>query len=226
MLGSILLNNGQYLTLYPTIIPNNKLNISYYYTNDLSEIILAKKVGKTVISEIEDDNVDIVINKDIVFVSPIEFINIIDNLDEYKDKYLAIYVKDDNIIKYSYIDFNISIIIRQENQFLNYVNGINAGVLGDMENWRKLKLNDGLYIPTNTVFDIPFYLYIRLITVMPDLNIEILTDIKTAYKQYIKDIFGIDLDDNKLENSEDINENDNANKSKKQNKNKQNENIE
>lgn len=222
MLGSILLEKGYYLTITPTIILHEKYkhnSLNYVYTDNYFEYNMFKRLNKKIISKTISD-ADYLLNRDIIYFDIIEFKNIfLKNMYEYKNKFIAIkladnikseYLENGLDIYYQYIDFPVDIEIEdldeRNNTKFGY-KGINVGLLGDFENWSKINLIDGLYIPLNTPLRLPFYLYIKLINkVSKTYNIKLNTNLEYVFTLYLKEYFDIDINNLEYnENNEKIN---------------------
>lgn len=195
--GSIIYNNGHYLTFYPTIILNknglSKQPHNYFYVANKQDAKLLKRYNKITVSEYEFEGVDYIIGRDILILTVEDFLYILSDLQQFKDKFISVRLKDIDYLHTEYIDFNVEIkIIREENSFIKD-NMLNIGVVGSFENWSKVPIINEQYIPVNTNIVVPFYIYVKLLRTLPNIQIELYTDLTTAYIQYLKNKYGIEI---------------------------------
>lgn len=193
--GSIIYDFGHYLTFYPTIILNKdglpKQYHNYFYVTNEKDAKLLKKYNKTTVSDYNFDYIDYVIGQDILTVEPENFLYILSDIYQFNNKFISIKLKNTNYLQTDYIDFNVEIkIIREENSFVKD-NLLNIGVIGSFENWSKVPIINEQYIPVNTNIVVPFYIYIKLLRTLPNMQIELYTDLTTAYIKYLKEKYNI-----------------------------------
>lgn len=197
ILGSIIFEYGQYLTFYPTIILNKeglpKQHHNYFYVTNDRDAKLLKKYNKITVSENSFDSIDYVIGKDVLIVDPDSFLYILSDLQQFKDKFISIKLRDIDYLQTDYLDFNVEIkIIREENSFVKD-NLLNIGILGSFENWNKVPIINEQYIPVNTNITVPFYIYVKLLRTIPNIQIDLYTDLAVAYTRYLKDKYNINI---------------------------------
>lgn len=195
--GSIIYDIGHYLTFYPTIILNKeglpKQHHNYFYVTNEKDAKLLKKYNKIVVSEYKINYVDYVIGQDILTVNPENFLYILSDIQQFKDKFISIKLKDIDYLQTDYIDFNVEVkIIRDENSFVKN-NLLNIGVIGSFENWSKVPIINEQYIPVNTNIVIPFYIYVKLLRTIPNIQIDLYTNLITAYTRYLKEKYNITI---------------------------------
>lgn len=195
--GSIIYNIGYYLTFYPTIILNreglSKQHHNYFYVTNEKDAKLLKKYNKVIVSDYNFNYVDYVIGQDILIVNPENFLYILSDIQQFKDKFISIKLKDVDYLQTDYVDFNVEIkITRDENSFIKN-NLLNIGIMGSFENWSKVPIINEQYIPVNTNINVPFYIYVKLLRTIPNIQIDLYTDLTTAYIRYLKEKYGINI---------------------------------
>lgn len=195
--GSIIFDAGHYLTFYPTIILNKegipKQQHNYFYVTNKHEVKLLKKYNKIVVSDQDFEDVDYVIGRDIWIINPEDLLYILSDIQQFENKFISVKLKDVDYLQTDYIDFNVEIkIVREENAFIKD-NLLNIGVVGSFENWSRIPIINEQYIPVNTNIVVPFYIYIKLMRTLPNIQIELYTDLITAYIRYLKSRYNIEI---------------------------------
>ena len=197
--GSIIYDIGHYLTFYPTIILNNKeglpkQNHNYFYVTNDKDARLLKKYDKIIISDQELEYADYVIGRDVLIISPEDLLYILSDINQFNDKFISVKLYDADYLQTDYLDFDVEIkIVRDENNFIKD-NMLNIGVVGSFENWQKVPIVNEQYIPVNTNITIPFYIYIKLLRTLPYIQIDLYTDLISAYTRFLREKYNIIVD--------------------------------
>lgn len=197
--GSIIYDIGHYLTFYPTIILNNKeglpkQNHNYFYVTNDRDARLLKKYDKIIISDQELEYADYVIGRDVLIISPEDLLYILSDINQFNDKFISVKLYDVDYLQTDYLDFDVEIkIVRDENNFIKD-NMLNIGVVGSFENWQKVPIVNEQYIPVNTNITIPFYIYIKLLRTLPYIQIDLYTDLISAYTRFLREKYNIIVD--------------------------------
>lgn len=194
--GSIIYDIGHYLTFYPTIILNNKeglpkQNHNYFYVTNDRDARLLKKYDKIIISDQELEYADYVIGRDVLIISPEDLLYILSDINQFNNKFISVKLYDVDYLQTDYLDFDVEIkIVRDENNFIKD-NMLNIGVVGSFENWQKVPIVNEQYIPVNTNITIPFYIYIKLLRTLPYIQIDLYTDLISAYTRFLREKYNI-----------------------------------
>lgn len=197
--GSIIYDIGHYLTFYPTIILNNKeglpkQNHNYFYVTNDRDARLLKKYDKIIISDQELEYADYVIGRDVLIISPEDLLYILSDINQFNDKFISVKLYDADYLQTDYLDFDVEIkIVRDENNFIKD-NMLNIGVVGSFENWQKVPIVNEQYIPVNTNITVPFYIYIKLLRTLPYIQIDLYTDLISAYTRFLREKYNIIVD--------------------------------
>lgn len=197
--GSIIYDIGHYLTFYPTIILNNKeglpkQNHNYFYVTNDRDARLLKKYDKIIISDQELEYADYVIGRDVLIISPEDLLYILSDINQFNDKFISVKLYDVDYLQTDYLDFDVEIkIVRDENNFIKD-NMLNIGVVGSFENWQKVPIVNEQYIPVNTNITVPFYIYIKLLRTLPYIQIDLYTDLISAYTRFLREKYNIIVD--------------------------------
>lgn len=194
--GSIIYDVGHYLTFYPTIILNNKKDLpkqnhNYFYVTNNRDAKLLKKYNKIIVSDQELEYVDYVIGRDILIISPEDLLYILSDINQFNNKFISVKLYDIDYLQTDYLDFDVEIrIVRDENNFIKD-NMLNIGVVGSFENWQKVPIVNEQYIPVNTNITIPFYIYIKLLRTLPYIQVDLYTDLISAYIKFLREKYNI-----------------------------------
>lgn len=194
--GSIIYDIGHYLTFYPTIILNNKeglpkQNHNYFYVTNDKDARLLKKYDKIIISDQELEYADYVIGRDVLIISPEDLLYILSDINQFNNKFISVKLYDADYLQTDYLDFDVEIkIVRDENNFIKD-NMLNIGVVGSFENWQKVPIVNEQYIPVNTNITVPFYIYIKLLRTLPYIQIDLYTDLISAYTRFLREKYNI-----------------------------------
>lgn len=194
--GSIIYDIGHYLTFYPTIILNNKeglpkQNHNYFYVTNDRDARLLKKYDKIIISDQELEYADYVIGRDVLIISPEDLLYILSDINQFNNKFISVKLYDADYLQTDYLDFDVEIkIVRDENNFIKD-NMLNIGVVGSFENWQKVPIVNEQYIPVNTNITVPFYIYIKLLRTLPYIQIDLYTDLISAYTRFLREKYNI-----------------------------------